>query len=642
VSEVTPHKEALMLGRISLVSALIVTGGLLANPSAGGAARGADVRLTHDDPGSSGYVSAYTLATGQAYTDAVLQECSISRGRQNEPAVEVDPRNSNLLIGSSNDYCAVFAPEFAATLGPVWLGYYRSTDGGASFVSSLVPGYPGDVSPFAPLAHIRTFDAGDPVIAWDAEGRVFMGSESDGSLDHPNKENGDEWVARFVNPDGPSGDPSKDGLLYQGTETVAKGAASFGGKFNDKTAIEADRTQSSCRDNVYFSWSRFSGGSTNGFNSSIYFVRSTDHGTTWSGPKKLSQTIHDIQNPDVSVTSNGDIYVTFRAFADVHSQSTDALEYVKSTDCGASFGPPVQITTFEPYDAADLAAPEPIPSPPAGSSQAITPTKSVLAGDCGDFALHCASGYTFFRETTQVRAIADQTDLSHQYVYLVYDPSKPGTEVPTGTSYGTIASGDLPAKYHQDTGSQQAVDFIRLDGATGLTTTPALIDDETVGHQRFPDISIDGGILHALWWDSRLDPSYSAARPIGNDANGVTGPALDVWAATSTDLGATWTNQHRVSEVTTNPNFEQFSNRTVPFAGDYLWITSVGGFSYGVWTDWRDTVQGSDPREVTEDEDQGSADVHQCRTFDPLTGWSADTCPHEGGIDQNIYGDQVS
>ena len=63
-----------------------------------------DVRLSNDGVGA-GYVSAYTLATGVPYSDAVLAECSISRGRQNEPAVAVDPRDPNVLIGSSNDYC---------------------------------------------------------------------------------------------------------------------------------------------------------------------------------------------------------------------------------------------------------------------------------------------------------------------------------------------------------------------------------------------------------------------------------------------------------------------------------------------------------------------------------------------------------
>src|SRR5262249_30977672 len=101
-----------------------------------------DVRLTHDDNSFGGFISSYTIGTGNAYTDAVLQECSISHGRQNEPSVAVDPRNTNVLIGSSNDYGGVFDVNLNPT-GPVWLGYYRSEDGGHTFISSLVPGYPG-------------------------------------------------------------------------------------------------------------------------------------------------------------------------------------------------------------------------------------------------------------------------------------------------------------------------------------------------------------------------------------------------------------------------------------------------------------------------------------------------------------------
>src|SRR5207245_1808534 len=131
-----------------------------------------------------GYVSVYTQATGIAYTDPVLSECSKARGRQNEPAVAMDPRNPSVILASSNDYCGVYAgsPDSGPFVpsGPIWLGYYRSENGGASFVSSLVPGYPGDTSPYAALAAIRTASAGDPVIAWDAHGRVFMGSESSG------------------------------------------------------------------------------------------------------------------------------------------------------------------------------------------------------------------------------------------------------------------------------------------------------------------------------------------------------------------------------------------------------------------------------------------------------------------------------
>lgn len=51
-----------------------------------------------------------------------------------------------------------------------------------------------------------------------------------------------------------------------------------------------------------------------------------------------------------------------------------------------------------------------------------------------------------------------------------------------------------------------------------------------------------------------------------------------------------------------NPNFEQFDNRQVPFGGDYLWITSPGN---------------------------------------SIKSWSSDLCPHARGIDQDIYGDRT-
>ena len=209
----------------------------------------AEVRMSNDYP-AGGYVSTYTIATGIPYTDATLSECSRARGRQNEPSVGVDPRNTNVIIASSNDYCGVYnngndADGAPIASGPIWLGYYRSENGGASFQSSLVPGYPGDTSPYAALAHIRTASSGDPVIAWDGHGRVFMGSESSDDPAGSKKTFGDVWVARFDNPDGENGNTLNDGKRFRGSEVVAKGssAPNLLGKFQDKTAIEADRTR---------------------------------------------------------------------------------------------------------------------------------------------------------------------------------------------------------------------------------------------------------------------------------------------------------------------------------------------------------------------------------------------------------------
>jgi hypothetical protein len=610
---------------------------------AGASTPGGDTRLTNDchpDGGcGAGYVSEYTLATGIPYTDATLDECTVSHGRQNEPAVAVDPRDTSVLLGSSNDYCGVYNRGIAGgAVGPIWLGYYRSLDSGSSWTSSLVPGYPDDGSPYATLSQARTATAGDPVIAWDGHGRAFFGSETSGDPAGTAKTFGDEFVARFRNPDGPdAADTSKDGLEYYGTTVVAHGssAPNLLGVFHDKTAIEADRTGGPCDGNVYFSWSRFNGNGAN----EIYFSRSTDHGVTFSNPMRLESSLKSLQFPDISVTHNGHVYVTFRTFT-AKGPSTDAIYIVKSTDCGQTFSPAQQVTTFIPNDAQDQSAPQAVPTQAVNDDPEFeegTDAHSDTARDCGDFADACTSGYTFFRRDTQVRSTADQYDADHEWIYMVYDATKPGTEAPTGTTYGTDGRG---------VGGQAATFFIRYDGATGAHTSPAVIDDQTAGHQVFPDISADGGVLHAIWWDSRRDPCYSVTRPIGNCADRSTVASLDVFGATSTNGGTSWTSKERITDVSTNPNYEQFDNRAVPFAGDYLWVTSLGSFAYTTWTDWRNTAQGSDPRETPEDADAATSDVLQCRTLDtvqtkkgPVSVWSGDTCPHAGGLDQNIYGD---
>jgi hypothetical protein len=630
--------------RFAVIAALACLAVFAVGGIAGASTPGADVRLTNDchpDPGcGAGYVSSYTLATGNPYTDQTLDECTISKGRENEPAVAVDPRNTNLLLGSSNDYCGVYnRGALAGAIGPIWLGYYRSLDGASSWTRSLVPGYPDDTSPYAALSQTRTATAGDPVIAWDAHGRAFFGSESSGDPAGSAKTFGDVFVARFRNPGGPdAADSTKDGLEYYGSTVVAHGssAPNLLGVFHDKTAIEADRTGSSCDGNVYFAWSRFNGNGAN----AIYFVRSTDHGVTFSSPMKLSNPIPSVQFADIAITGNGHVYVAFRSFNAV-SKSSDSIYILKSTNCGKTFGPASQVTTFIRSDAQDESSPEPIPSPqlqlddPAGEDEGVD---AGTARDCGDFGDACTSGFTFFRRDTQVRATADQLDATREWIYMVYDATKPGTVADATSTYSSAGAGKV---------GQAATFFLRYNGANGTKTAPTVIDDQGTGHQVFPDISADGGVLHAIWWDSRLDACYSVDRPIGNCANRTTVPSLDVFGAVSNDRGGSWTSKSRISDVTTNPNYEQFDNRAVPFAGDYLWVTSLGTTAYTVWTDWRDTVQGTDPREAPEDEDATTADVVQCRVVltatdkkgNTIKGWSGDRCPHAGGIDQNIYGD---
>src|SRR5204863_9980828 len=136
-----------------------------------------------------------------------------------------------------------------------------------------------------------------------------------------------------------------------------------------------------------FSWSRFNGNAAN----EIYFSRSTDHGVTFSNPMKLSQTLKSLQFPDISVTGNSHVYVTFRTFTSV-GPSSDSIYIVKSTDCGKTFGPARQITTFIPNDAQDQASPEPVPTQAIADdpdSEEGHEANSDRARDCGDFADAC-------------------------------------------------------------------------------------------------------------------------------------------------------------------------------------------------------------------------------------------------------------
>src|SRR3954451_5860578 len=201
-----------------------------------------DVRLTNDNGQGGISASNYNLNHPGAPVskDSTLRECSTARGRQNEPAVAINPRDRRVVVGSANDYCGVFnagvdADGAPVLSGPIWLGYYRSENRGTSFQSSLIPGYPGDNTPYAARARIRTASAGDPVLAWDRDGRLFAAAESSDDPAGSPKSFGDIWVATYANPAGATGATLNDGSDFQRSVIAANGSAdpNFLGKFND-------------------------------------------------------------------------------------------------------------------------------------------------------------------------------------------------------------------------------------------------------------------------------------------------------------------------------------------------------------------------------------------------------------------------
>jgi hypothetical protein len=603
-------------------SALVLGSASASNP-------GSDTRLSNDAPGTSGYVSNYTSVTGQPYTDATLAECSRAKGRQNEPSVAVNPRNARVIVGSANDYCGVFndgedADGAPLPVGPIWLGYYRSQNGGASFQSSLVPGYPDDASPYADRAQVRTATSGDPVLAWDGDGRLFAGSESSGDPAGTKKTFGDEWVATYENPAGVGGATLNDGKEFRRSVVVAHGssAPNLNGVFHDKTSIAADRTNNpATRGNVYFAWSRFTNGGSN-----IYVVRSTNHGATFSKPKLLTTSENDIQDPDIAIRGDGTVTVTWDSSS--RKSARDSINYSVSTNGGATWSPSRTLTEYISYDAQDVSDPT-AEAPTSGPDFEGAEGDEEAVGnarDCGVLESACASGYIFFRRTTSPRSSADQTAPANPWVYVVVDPVVPGSQVPTGTTYGATEVG---------VGGQSAAYAIRFNPLTGAKSGLVRIAPEATGHQLFADVVADSGAVHVMWWDSRNDRCYSPARPVGNCADGTLVPSLDVFGTTLNRTTLAPAAITRVTDVTSNPNWDQFAGRTVPFAGDYLWIDSAAGLTFSTWTDYRNTVPGNDPRTA-----DTRGDVQQCRTPRQDGTFTGDTCPRAGGLDQNIYGDR--
>ena len=168
---------------------------------AGVTAAAADTLVDNDRMAGS-----YTRYDGG--TDATLQGCSTGRRSQNEPSVAVDPRSSDVVVAGSNDYCA----EIGSGSGNQWPGYYRSTNGGATWRSSLVPGYPGDTSPLGSQSPTKgsCASAGDPTQAFDGDGRLYYGFIC---FNRAKPTNGSIYVARY----------DDDGATYRFTTRVERG-----------------------------------------------------------------------------------------------------------------------------------------------------------------------------------------------------------------------------------------------------------------------------------------------------------------------------------------------------------------------------------------------------------------------------------
>jgi hypothetical protein len=467
--------------------------------------------------------------------------------------------------------------------GDVWAGYYRSTNGGSSWQDSLVPGYPADASAagVASPVHGTCGAAGDPSQAFDRDGRLFYAFIC---FNRAKPVNGGVFVARYTN----------DGAAYDRTVLVKRGTPSgqfLTGLFQDKINLTVDQTAGRFGGNAYVAWSQY-----NGFapNNAVLFSRSTDHGLTFSRPIRVTPVALGTGSfVDLAVGPDGAVYLAFLSYPSSSNPSSDVW-LSKSTDGGASFGPAAHVATIELFDSSQF----------SGNG----------ATDCGDGPFACPSGLTFSRFTTAPAVAADATG-----VHVVWNAK--------------LASG-------------QSKVFVR-NSPDGIVWPAAAttLDTVAVGHQWTPDIASAGGVINVVFYDSRADPAYSPSLPPGNTASGHnSGDVVHTWVAKSTNGGVGW-SETRISTVGSNFGWETHGARRDGFWGDYIYVSAVGGTVMATWTDSRDLVAGTDPRETGADDDHDGFDVFQPCVYVPndinAASYSsptiADPCLSQGGLDQNIY-----
>lgn len=516
-------------------------------------------------------VSGLTLPDGDPY----LQ-------RQNEPSIAVSTRNPMHLLAGANDYRTIDMPfddelpgvEKETALQPdAWLSVFKSFDGGQSWISTLLPGFPQDNSASASLSPLNGYEAAaDPVVRAGTNGLFYYC----GIAFNRDKKKSIVFVARFIDNNNMEG---RDTIEHIDTRIVD--VVDNGEYFIDKPAIAVGlpRVQGTTSiegqtvhlNNVYVAYTAFYG-SGDDLESEIRFARSIDNGATWVGLNQI-----DVENQDlremkkkekegvnqgaviaVDPRGNGTVYVAWRRFGD--KNNSDGIFLTQSDDGGVNFSNPVAVDDkIKPFDQG-------------------------------------TSSYSFRTNAYPALAADDQGE-----VYVAWSERK-------GKDESQIVLSTSEDKKKKEKWSKGKA-----------------IDDKGEGHQFMPSLIFAAGKLTMVWYDQRDDLAQEAK---GKKAfseyieDSQVRHTIDVRIAQAVpDKNPDFGESERVTRYLhildengevkqvqfSPPNFPLFRKGTAPFHGDYvdiatqMFVPSNGGWTFNselsqstvfhtTWTDNRDVL----------------------------------------------------
>jgi hypothetical protein len=560
--------------------------------------------------------------------------------QQNEPSIAVSTRNPRHLLAGANDYRTVDLNLVDTVTideldGDAWLGVFKSFDGGQTWKSTLLPGFPQDLSSLGASSPMKGFGAAsDPVVRAGTNGMFYYsgiafnrGTNLGGVfvtrfIDLNNKENGDASDPGYPNI------PTSDPIRYLGTVEVDKGTAT---RFIDKPWIAVDVpragaktctfnvpedngasvTQSFPGGNVYIAYSVFTGTAPNVY-SKIKFTKSGDCGRTWSTPVVISHYRLN-QGAEIAIDpETGHIFVTWRVFSvttdsdstdDDPDMTKDKIVVTESFDGGNTFVKAFPIRKLMPYSILTPSAHAMFDQNTSATEFRMQTSPAITVDDSG-IPGHTGNVYVAWSE----RGVGPSADAR-----IVLSTSHDGLNflAPTPVDNNPLTDSDYPADTDSFSRGHQfipAMTFaggklmltyydLRLDGTTGVYTPNTPFAPDPIGQFFEEDRSPVGdptAVLFAPYVDdAALKVRRHTLDVVVAQSNGGLQPVFTNARVSRYDFGLPGLGDFNLGALQLEqlkfnaPNLPMFAQGTVPFIGDYTDVaaqqfvsTPGGGWIY--------------------------------------------------------------